>query len=869
MAISPMMEHYLKLKEQNKDAIVFYRLGDFYEMFFEDAEIVSKTLGLTLTGKNCGLNERAPMCGVPHHSCSTYISRLLEKGFKVAICEQLSDPTPGKIVDRDVVRIITPGTVMEEDILQSNNNFLMSIFFNDDTKIGASWLDISTGEFFMTTFFGADALSKLNDLIISVNPSEIISCSNAFLESENLPCVKTGMAPKFYQFLDYAYDFKNASQTLLNQLKIGSLAVIDCEHKTEGVQASGALLEYVTQTQKRKLDHINKISIQKDNSYLYLDANAKLNLELSETIFERKQKGSLFWVLNQTETSMGKRMLLSWLDKPLRDEKQINERLDAVEELVKDNINRDSLSEILNNIADIERICGRVSYGSIGPRGCFEMGKSLQKLPSIKKILDKFSSPLLKKCSEGLEDFGELYNLLDSAFLEDDSKNPLPQTAKDGKFIRPGFNKELDEFRSAIKNGRTWIANLEAKERELTDIKNLKIKFNNLIGYFFEVPINQKDKVPFRFERRQSLANAERFTSQELIKLAETVVGAEENALELEQQIFESIKDEMKKSIEKLQKVAQNIAVLDVLTSFAKVSITNKYSKPTINSKVNQIKIFEGRHPVIEKLIKNQRFVPNNTDFNDNCKTMIITGPNMSGKSTYMRQVALITIMAHMGCFVPATSAEIAICDRIFTRIGAADNLGMGQSTFMVEMIEVANVIKNATNKSLLILDEIGRGTSTYDGLSIAWAVIEHITKQIKAFTLFATHYHEITELEGSLVGAKNFHVAVKEFENNIIFLHNIMPGSANRSFGIEVATLAGLSKEVVDRAKEVLHFHEELDLNTKNFIFDSRQEQNTSNSEDKQKEIIKKLKEIEPNILTPLEAIAKLAELKEMLKGE
>ncbi len=867
MSISPMMSHYLEIKEKNKDAILFYRLGDFYEMFFEDAEIVSKTLGLTLTGKNCGLEERAPMCGIPHHSCSTYISRLLEKGFKVAICEQLSEPEPGKIVDRDIVRIITPGTVMEEDILSSNNNFLMSVFYNDETKIGISWLDISTGEFFMTTFVGPDALSKLNDLLVSVKPSEIISNSTAFLKSDEIPAVKTGMVPKFYQYLDFCYEFKNASQSLLNQLKIGSLAVIDCQNKTEGVQASGALLEYVAQTQKRKLDHINKLTIQKDNTYLYLDATAKLNLELSETIFERKQKGSLFWVLNQTQTSMGKRMLSAWLDKPLRDEELINERLDSVEELVKDNLNRDCLSEILSTIADIERICGRVSYGSVGPRGCFEMGKSLQKLPDIKKILDKFSSPLLKRCSKYLDEFSQLYNLLSNAFVEEDPKNPLPITAKDGNFIKSGFNKELDEFRSAVKNGRTWIANLESKERELTDIKNLKIKFNNLIGYFFEVPTNQIEKVPFRFERRQSLATAERFTSQELIKLAETVVGAEANALELELKIFDSIKEEMKKSIEKLQKVSQNIATVDVLISFAKTSITNKYVKPQINSKIDHISIFEGRHPVVEKIIKNQRFVPNNTSLDDVCHTMIITGPNMSGKSTYMRQVALITIMAHMGCFVPATSAEIAICDRIFTRIGATDNLGMGQSTFMVEMIEVANVINNATNKSLLILDEIGRGTSTYDGLSIAWAVLEYITQKIKAFTLFATHYHEITELEGSLIGAKNFQVAVKEFDNTIIFLHNILPGSANRSFGVEVATLAGINKEVVDRAKEVLHFHEELDMNTKNFIFDSRVSQPVSENQNKNEEVIKKLKQIEPNILTPLEAISKLAELKDMLK--
>ena len=861
MAISPMMKHYLDLKEKNKDSIIFYRLGDFYEMFFEDAKLVSKLLGITLTGRDCGLDERAPMCGVPFHSAETYISRLLDMGYKVAICEQLSEPKPGQMVSRDIVRIITPGTVMEENILGASNNFIASVFANTPAKIGLSWLDLSTGEFNMSEYKGDNAWEQLNDAITSIRPSEIISNSEAFLESGNLPCVRTELVPKFYQFLDFAFQFSNASQNVLKQLKIGSLTVLDCNGKQEGICAAGALLEYVAQTQKRKLEHINHLNIQKDETFLYLDANAKLNLELTETIFERKRKGSLIWVLDETLTSMGKRTLASWLEHPLREDTEINNRLDALEEIITDNITRDELSQILTSFSDIERICGRVSYGSIGPRGCVEIQKSLKKMPKIKTLVGKFKTNLLKDCYNNIFDFSHLQNLLERAF-----KDEVPVSAKDGDFIKEGFNQELDSYVQAKKDGRKWVVELENKEKELTGIKTLKIKFNNILGYFFEVPLSQKDKVPFRFVRKQTLANSERYTSEDLTKLAETILGAEEKILELEQKLFNEIKEEIKTYIEKLQVSAKQISIIDVLISFANVSVKNRYTRPKISSNLQGIKIIGGRHPVVEKLNKEQRFVPNDTNLDEECRTMIITGPNMAGKSTYMRQVALITIMAHIGCFVPATVAEIGICDRIFTRIGASDNLGMGQSTFMVEMIEVASILQNATDKSLLILDEIGRGTSTYDGLSIAWAVVEYITKQIKAYTLFATHYHEITELEGKLKGIKNFQVAIKEFNNSIIFLHNIISGSANRSFGIEVATLAGINKDVVTRAKEVLHFHEEMDLNssidTGNMI-----SVQTTNSQKDYSNIIKELKNIEPNLLTPLEAIAKLAELKDKLK--
>ena len=860
MALSRMMQHYLELKEKNKDSIIFYRLGDFYEMFFEDAELVSKLLGITLTGRDCGLDERAPMCGVPFHSAETYISRLLNLGYKVAICEQLSEPKAGQIVDRDIIRIITPGTVMEENILSTQNNFIASVCSNSLEKIGLAWLDLSTGEFNMTQLNGANAWDSLNDYLTSIRPSEIIANKEAFLESPKLPCVITELTPHFYQFLEFAYDYSNASQRILNQLKIGSLAVLDYANKEQGICSAGALLEYVAQTQKRNLTHINRLNIQKDSTFLYLDANAKLNLELTETIFERKRKGSLIWVLDETLTSMGKRTLFSWLEKPLRNEVEINNRLDALEELIKDNITRDELCGIFRTFSDVERICGRVSYGSVGPRGCVEIQKSLKKLPQIKSLLNRFKSPLLKQCSDNIFDFSKLQTLLENAFQEE-----VPISAKEGNFIRGGFNKELDSFISAKQEGRKWLAELETKEREATGIKTLKIKFNNIVGYFFDIPTSQKDKIPFHFERRQSLATSERYSSEDLNKLAEVILGAEEKAFQLEQQIFNQLREEIKQNIEQIQISARAVAVVDALISLAQVSVKNKYVRPIINNKINHIKILEGRHPVIEKISKSERFVPNDTTLDKNCKTMIITGPNMAGKSTYMRQVALITIMAHIGCFVPATRAEISICDRIFTRIGASDNLGMGQSTFMVEMVEVASILQNATDKSLLILDEIGRGTSTYDGLSIAWAVIEYITKEVKAFTLFATHYHEITELEGQIEGIKNFQVAVKEFNNSIIFLHNILSGSANRSFGIEVANLAGIRKEIVNRAKEVLHIHEEMELNASPLSKPITQKQTVTS--DKYKRVIDELKQIEPNILTPLEAIAKLAELKEKMK--
>lgn len=868
MALSPMMQHYLKLKENYKDTLVFYRLGDFYEMFFEDAEKASNALGLTLTGRDCGLEKRAPMCGVPFHSVDTYIAKLLEKGFKVAICEQLTDPKPGQIVERDVVRVITPGTIMEENILNSSkNNFIASVSATDLKNIGVSWLDITTGEFFLTQFSSDKAFSKLNDLLSNIRPSEIISNNFAFLESCNLSVVQMEIVPKFYNYLESFFNIQNATKSLLKQLKIPSLTILDCSDKPQGVSAAGALCEYVLQTQKRDLSHINKLTVQKDGKFMQLDVTARLNLELTETIFERKRKGSLLWALDKTKTAMGSRMLNSWLLNPLLDENEINARLNAVEELCKNNIMRDKLLESLSSFGDLERFCGKISYGNLGPKDCIAIKNALKKIPQIQAVLKNFASPYLVDCNNNIGDFSEIYNLLNDAFLEE------PSTfVKDGGFIKTGFNEKFDEYKKAMTDGRQWILELEAKERELTSIKTLKIKFNRILGYYIEITKSNTENVPFRYTRKQSLSNCERFTTDELRNLEATILGAEEKALQLEIELFSQIREKLLNCIESMQNASKQIAKIDVLITFALDAIEYNYVKPEINSSINEIVIENGRHPVVERINKEDRFVPNNVCLNDECKTIIITGPNMSGKSTYMRQIAIITLMAHIGCFVPATMAKISITDRIFTRIGASDNLGMGQSTFMVEMVEVANIVQNATEKSLLILDEIGRGTSTYDGLSIAWAVIEYIAKNIKAKTLFATHYHELTELEGSIKGVKNFQVAVKEFDNSIIFLHNIIKGSANKSFGIEVATLAGINDKIIKRAREVLHKHEQNELTLSPL---AKNNDNLSSPETKNEEFEKlmsvknMLDAIEPNVLTPLEALSKLADLKSKLKGD
>ena len=863
MALSQMMANYVKTKENYKDCVLFYRLGDFYEMFFDDAKRVSKLLGITLTARDCGDGERAPMCGVPFHAADTYIAKLINLGEKVAICEQLSDPIPGKIVKRDVVRVITPGTVVEEDILnESQNNYIACVYAKTEEEIGLSWMDLSTGEFMSQEIVGKDATTKLSDILVSLSPSEVISNNVAFLFSFELPCVKIHAVPKFYKHIDAIFEQNKAKEMLLSQFKISSLAILQCENKPLIISSSGALLDYLQITQKRDLSHINKLRIVEDKTFMHLDINTRLNLEIVESLSERKRFGSLLWVLDKTMTPMGARLLRNFLEHPLQDCAEINFRLDSIEELVKNNINRTELIESLKYIGDIERLCGRVSYGNLTPRNCVTLGQTLARIPKIKDVLSTFNSKLLNDCFNEIGNFDDIANMLQTAFIPEP-----PTTIRDGGFLKVGFNQKLDEYLIAKNDGAKWIVELEAKERELTGLRNLKIAYNKIIGYFFEIAKSNADMLPFRFERLQTLTSSERFVTKELKDLQTKIMDAQENSVKLEIELFAQIRQKLLSVLPQLQSCAKAIAVADVLSNFAEVALNNNYHRPIINNDVKHIKIIEGRHPIVEKLNKEEMFVPNDALLNQEQSTLLITGPNMAGKSTFMRQVALITLMAHIGCFVPATQAEIALVDRIFTRIGASDNLGRGQSTFMVEMVEVANIIQNATDRSLVILDEVGRGTSTYDGLSIAWSVVEYITKNIKAFTLFATHYHELTVLEGQIKNVKNFKVLVKEFNNSVIFLRKIVQGSADKSFGIEVARMAGIPESVTDRAKQILHEHEnEENIHTTNTM-DKTERDNIVSIAKNFNEIKDYLNAIDVNYLSPIEAFSKLSELKQKVK--
>ena len=861
MALSPMMQHYLETKEKYKDSLLFYRLGDFYEMFFEDAITVSKALDLTLTGRACGLEERAPMCGVPAKSVDIYIAKLIEQGFKVAICEQLTEATQGQMVERDVVRVVTPGTIMESNMLDDKkNNYIASVYKNKE-NIGLSYTDITTGEFFVTQFTNEASLKELNDILLMIKPAEIICNDEMFLESYNLDGVKLGVLPKFFAYFNWAYEKNKATENLKRQFKVESLQVFDLTDKKFALQASGALMEYLNETQKRSLTHINKIELLKNNHFMYLDVNTRKNLELTETIRDRKKVGSLLWLLDQTKTSMGARNLRTWVEQPLQDEVEINNRLNGVEELVHSTILRQDVISELSHINDMERLAGKISYGTLTPRDCLSLLVSLKQLPNLKNLLKQTKSSILNTILNRITDFSTTVHLLETAIVE----NP-PMTTKDGGYIKKGYNEELDELRSVNKEGKNWIAKLEAEEKEKTGIKNLKIGFNRVFGYYLEVTNSQKDMVPFRYQRKQTLTGGERYITEELKQIEDKILNSEERSLKLELTLFNEIRETLLQIVEDLQTASKHIAILDTLTSFATVAVINNYVKPEINASIQSIEIEEGRHPVIEKILKDEAFVPNNTtlDRMDN-RTMIITGPNMAGKSTYMRQVALITLMAHIGSFVPANSAKISLTDRIFTRIGATDDLASNQSTFMVEMVEVANILHNATSKSLIILDEIGRGTSTFDGLSIAWSVMEYVSKHLNAKTLFSTHYHELTELEGILDGVKNYRINVKEFNGSIIFLRKIARGGAIKSFGIEVASLAGLPKEVTTRAKQILIRLEASDIN-KTSLSNVNKEEKTAVSK-YQEEVIHLLKESNIENLSPLEAFGVLQDLIEKVK--
>ncbi|MDY4187352.1 MAG: DNA mismatch repair protein MutS [Candidatus Borkfalkiaceae bacterium] len=841
MALSDMMEHYKQIKKQYNDCIIFYRLGDFYEMFFEDAILVSGLLELTLTSRACGTDEqtkqpmRAPMCGIPYHAADEYIARLVKLGHRVAICEQLTEPTKGKqLVERDVIRIVTAGTLIKpEQIDEKSNNFICSVYFSIVKKSGAlnagesgaksaeggnfggktnekvyaacAWADITTGEFFAREVYCAD---DLYDLLTRVSPSEVISDDQGFLKLKAAPVFAHKVLPSPSRYTDSAYSYQSARRTLSDQFKVRDLSAFDVEEKPEIICASGALVEYLKETQKRAVENVSSINIERSGENMQLDATALKNLEIIKSSRDGREYGTLLWVIDQTKTAMGARALKNAILLPLNDKERINARLDGVESLYKNMVVLSAIREELCGVKDIERIAGNVSNGNVTPKDMETLWHSLAVIPTVKINLSGFSCQALENIRNSLSDESELVELLRRGLKEN-----CPVNYKDGDFIAEGFDENLDRLRNLKQSGDKCLKEIETRERDRTGIKNLKISYNRVFGYYIEVSNSFKDKVPYDYIRKQTLVGGERYITEELKKFEDEILSAQDRALRLELEIFEKFKGLLVKKIETLKTIAKAFASLDVLCSFAYVSKKYDYVRPEIIESDKPLDIVGGRHPVVERIGK-ERFIANDTllDCDEN-NMMVITGPNMAGKSTYMRQVALITIMAHVGCFVPARSARVPLTDRVFTRVGASDNLIFDQSTFMVEMSEVALILRAATKKSLLVLDEVGRGTSTYDGLSIAWAVVEYICKKVRAKTLFATHYHELSELEGVLEGVKNYKITVKEVDGGILFLRKIMRGSANRSFGIEVAALAGVPGEVTARAKVILKRLEKNDL--------------------------------------------------------
>ena len=798
--LTPMMQQYVETKKQYEDCILFYRLGDFYEMFFEDALTASKELEITLTGKSCGLEERAPMCGIPYHAVDGYLNKLVAKGYKVAICEQVEDPKTAKgIVKRDVIRIVTPGTNLSAQMLEDGkNNYLMAVYC-DKKGYGISCVDVTTGDYSVTE---VDTVKKVLDEINKFAPSELI-CNALFLESRiDFEDLKSRLGIAISDLDSRYFDKDLCERSLKEHFQIKALEGLGLKDYSYGVIAAGAIMQYLTETQKISLAHITSIVPYITNHFMLLDSATRRNLELVETLREKQKRGSLLWVLDKTKTAMGARLLRTYVEQPLIEKEEINRRLDAIEELNENAITREELREYLGPIYDLERLIGKVAYKNANPRDLISFRSSLNMLPPIKLLLGDMKTEELSHIYESMDTLEELCQLIENSI---DDEPPI--AVKEGGIIRDGFNEEIDRLRKAKTEGKTWLAELETREREKTGIKNLKIKFNKVFGYYLEVTNSYKDLVPEEWTRKQTLANAERYTTNELKELEDTILGAEDKLFALEYEIFTQVRDEIASNIKRIQKTAKAIAKVDVFTSLALVSERNNYVRPNINES-GMIHIKDGRHPVVEQMIPNDSFVTNDTLLdNENNRISIITGPNMAGKSTYMRQTALIVLMAQIGCFVPAKEADIGVVDRIFTRVGASDDLASGQSTFMVEMTEVANILRNATKDSLLILDEIGRGTSTFDGLSIAWAVVEHIANPalLGAKTLFATHYHELTELEGKLNSVNNYCIAVSEQGDDIVFLRKIKKGGADKSYGIQVAKLAGVPESVLTRAKEIV----------------------------------------------------------------
>ena len=854
------MTHYLQLKEKYKDCILFYRLGDFYEMFFEDAEKVSSLLDLVLTGKDCGLESRAPMCGIPFHAAENYIGKLVSLGEKVAICEQLSVPNGKGLVERDVIRIVTAGTIINNDLIDDKtNNFLGCVFVGGDSA-AFSWADITTGEFLTKKFEGETAFNDLLDTMIKVSPAELISNSEAKETLKDCAVIKHGMLPQLYVCAESYFNYDFALNTLKEQFNVNSVHSLGLKDGENCVKSSGALLSYLKETQKHALSNITALTVNNYENAMMLDANAIRNLELVKTMRDGKRYGSLLWLLDKTKTSMGARKLQSWILSPLYSKEKIEYRLNGVKPFFDNTLIREEVCRLLNSVKDVGRILGKLSNDNIMPKDCLALANSLEIIPNLKFHLAGIESEYVKNIDERLLDFSNVVRVLQSAIDPE-----CPNSLKDGGYIKAGYNAELDEFREYSKKGTQIIADIEKREREKTGIKNLKIGYNKVFGYYIEISNSFKNLAPYDYQRKQTLTTGERFTTDELKEVEVKILSSTEKALAAETRLYNEIKENLLKIIAELKDTGEALAELDVLTSLATVAKSNGYVMPVITESDKPLSIVAGRHPVVEQISK-QKFIANDCYLdNGNNRMMIITGPNMAGKSTYMRQTALITIMAHIGSFVPADSAEIPLTDKIFTRVGASDNLILDQSTFMVEMTETADILANATKNSLLILDEIGRGTSTFDGLSIAWAVVEYIVNRIGAKTLFATHYHELSELEGIIDGVKNYKITVKEYQGSIVFLRKIMRGSANKSFGIEVAELAGINKDLTSRAKEILKKLEKKDI-TRNLPDKIDADETVRNDFSETENIIKGL---DINNISPMQAFEILADLKEKLKNQ
>lgn len=877
--LTPMMKQYMQTKEEYKDCILFYRLGDFYEMFFDDALTASKELEITLTGKNCGLEERAPMCGIPYHAVDSYLNRLVSKGYKVAICEQVEDPKTAKgIVKREVIRVVTPGTNLDTQGLdETKNNYIMCIVYMAD-RYGLSVADVTTGEYLVTEL---DSQTKLMDELYKFMPSEIV-CNEAFYMSGlDLDDLKNRLHMAIYSLEAWYFDDALCRETLQEHFKVASLEGIGLSDYECGMIASGALLKYLEETQKNSLSHMSRLTRYATGNYMVLDSATRRNLELVETLREKQKRGSLLWVLDKTKTAMGARTLRKYVEQPLIDKESIVKRLDAVAELKDNAICREEIREYLNPVYDLERLVGKITYQSANPRDLIAFQSSLSMLPSVKCILKDMESDLLKEIYEELDPLEELCDLVGRAIQEEP-----PLAMKEGGIIKDGYNEEVDRLRKAKSEGKNWLADLETREREKTGIKNLRIRYNKVFGYYLEVTNSFKDLVPDYYTRKQTLANAERYIIPELKELEDTILGAEDKLCALEYELYCEVRNTIAAELTRIQRTAKAVAKLDVIASLALVAERNNYVRPKINEK-GVIDIRDGRHPVVEKMIPNDMFIANDTYLDDKKQRIsIITGPNMAGKSTYMRQAALIVLMAQLGSFVPASSANIGLVDRIFTRVGASDDLASGQSTFMVEMNEVANILRNATSKSLLILDEIGRGTSTFDGLSIAWAVVEYISnsKLLGAKTLFATHYHELTELEGKISNVNNYCIAVKEKGDDIVFLRKIVKGGADKSYGIQVAKLAGVPDPVINRAKEIVEELVTADITGKVkdiAVQGSETKKKTQKKLDevdltqfslfdtvKDDDVLNELKELDISHMTPMDAMNKLYQLQNKLRN-